>query len=447
MRRRRPVDLSPRALLAAGVVGALAFSPEAGASRSWTIAVPRAEMGPGMDPAEDPEAPEQTGPLAVVRVLGPLRQRATWEMCEGMTDGYDEIEARFMAALRPGVTDVAMIVDSPGGEVAGGVPAMRRMRAAADRAGVRVWAVADECGASMGFMLLCLGDKGRVHCPPRGMTGSTGVVMLLTDMSGALEKEGVAITVVRSGAMKMKPSGIEPIDPETLARVQSVVDANAGDLAAWVAERRGLAAKDVLALQGAVLTGEEARAAGLVDGTANAHEVLAMANAEAALAALRGALGLSADVSAEQATARATEYRAAAETELPAVKAKLAAADASLLAVQAADERMKAEQTKASARATFAGEVESLRLAARVSPASAAKVLNHYDAHGEASARSTLGLVTSDTPIVLAAGAKPGAVPVPTGATALTPAQIEHAKSIGATPDEYAAAVLPAEKV
>lgn len=449
--RRRPVSLTPKALVAAGVTAALAFSPEAGAGRSWTLAT-RAEVSPEGDSAGAPSPPPVApANVAVVEVLGPLRQRATWEMCEGLTDGYDAIEVRFADAIASGATDVAVIVDSPGGEVAGGFAAMRRMRSAADRAGVRVWTVADECACSMGYALLCLGDKGRVHCPGLGMTGSVGVVRMLADASGALEKEGVAVTIVRSGERKMRPSGIEPIDKADLDRAQAMVDAAAEDFAAWVSERRGVDAKDVLALMGEAMTGEEAFAAGLVDGTSNAKEVLAMTTAEAALSALREALGLAATASQDQTVARATEAKAALDA-LPGVRAQLAEKDAALLARNAADEKTRAESVAAQKRTAFAAEVQALVAAGRVTPASARELLGeaadpakgaaatpgYYDVHGEAAARRTLALVTSEASQVPKAGAKPGAVPMPTNAD---PALVARAKQLGVDPNEYAAHV------
>lgn len=437
--RRRSVDLSPAALVRAGVTGLLLGSIEAASARSWTIAASRIDGMPPDDaePKSEPDLEDQS-PVAVVRVLGPLRQRATMELCEGYTDGYDAIEARFMSALRPGVTDVVVVVDSPGGDRAGCFASVRRMRAAADRAGVRVWTVADECAASGGFALLCLGDRGRVHCPAGGLTASVGVVSTITTVAGALEKEGVAVRVVRSGLRKCKPSGVEPIEDADVAQRQEMVDAAAVEFFAWVSERRGIALSDEVR-SGAIMSGSAALAAGLIDGTASAYEVMAMAQAEASLARLREALGLGADASTEQMTARAAEFRAAAETELPAARAKLATADGELVALKARDEQDKAAAAKTAARATFAGEVQALQASARVTPASATAVLAHYDAHGEASARATLALVTSPTPIVLAAGAKPGAVPVPAGG-GLTAWEKARAKQLGMSETDYAAA-------
>lgn len=401
--------------------------------------------------APDPEM-SRRGPVSVVSVLGPMRQRATVEMCEGYTDGYDAIEARFMAALAPGVTDVVLVIDSPGGDFAGCFGTARRMRAAADKAGVRVWSVADECATSGGFVLLCVADQGRVHCPPNGITASVGVVSTLATVAGALEKEGVAVRVVRSGDRKCKPSGVEPLDDADVTQRQALVDASAEDFFAWVAERRGVAlSADVKS--GAVMTGTEARAAGLVDGTMGAHEVLAMAQAEAALTALREAMGLGADASTEQMTARAREGMAAIAA-LSAAKALAAKADADRLALEESAARAKADADRLAARGAFASEVTAARDAGQLSPAAAARLLGspgdaakgiaptpaYYDVHGESAARDTFAAVKSPTPIV-PIGARGGALPVPS-AGSLTPEQVAHAKKIGVTEAEYAAHVV-----
>jgi len=440
---RRPVDLSPLALVRAGIVGALAFDPVAAAARSWTLRADDSdEEGGGADLCV-----ERVGSVAVVRIYGPLQQRAVQHLC-GVTDGYDAIEARFCAALDDSnVGAVVMAIDSPGGDVAGLLGACARMRAAADRAGKPVFAVADEWATSAAFALACVADAGRVFAPTGGRVAAIGAVRLVANMAGALALEGTEVRIFRSGDRKMRPSGIEPIDDTTASIVQAEVDAAAERFAAWVASRRGSTPQAWLALDGACLVGEAARAAGLIDGVETAHRVIQMAGESTALVATAGALGLPPTATHQEIESRAAELRALAG-ELSAVKSALAAKDAELVAIRAADERAKLETARVSARATFAAEVQALQVAARVSPASAASVLAHYDAHGEASARSTLALVTSDVPQVLTvAGAKPGAVPVPVGsATALTPAQLEHAKALGATPEAYAAAVLPGEK-
>ena len=447
---RRHVDLSPRALLAAGVSGVLAADMLAAESGRWTLAA----RGEDLSPSSNRVLGEGgKSPLAIVTVRGPLDQRSSFQPCEGWTDGYDAIEARFAAAAqtvaRAGAGEVQLHVDSPGGIVAGGFSAMRRMRALADRLGVRVSAVADENAGSMGYALMLVADKGRVHVPLRGRTASIGTVIIRKPSEDAKGAE-----IIRSGERKMRPNGIEPLDEQDRADLQAIVDQGAEDFAAWVAERRGLKAADVLALKGASMSGEAARAAGLIDGNLNAQEVIEMAQTQASLDAIAGALGLSAGASEDEIKARATEARAALDA-LPTVRAQVAAAEGKALALEEAarkvtaeQERARVEQEAAAKRSTFAQEVRAHVVAGKVSPAGEAKLMGsegkpgHYDRHGEASARDTLAAMLEQGPLLTGAGGGKGSTPKVGAGAQLTEEQKAHAKAIGATEDEYAAAVL-----
>jgi ClpP class serine protease len=446
---RIAVDLSPRALLAAGVSGVLAADLTAAEGGRWTLATTRADLGPGAV-----QRTEQAGGgvLSVVTVRGPIDQRASEQVCGGVTDGYDTIEARFQAACRAvqeaGSGEVQLHVDSPGGMTTGMVPTARRMRAYADKLGVSVSSVADEVACSAALALLLVADAGKVHVPPSGRTASIGVVIMrqASDDAGKIE-------VFRSGERKMRPNSVEALDAADREDLQARVDDGALEFAQWVAERRGGTAQKWLDLKGASMNGTQAMALGLIDSTKNTHEVIDMANAQAALDSIAGKLGLPAGASAEDIERRATEA-AQALAALPAVKAEHAKAAADLLALQNKGEQEKAQTAAQRARESFASDVLALRTAGRVTPAAASALLGvaadpakgieaikgHYDTHGEASARHTLALVTMPTPIV-PTGARAGAVPVPASG-GLTDAQRAHCKAIGANETEYAVAML-----
>lgn len=437
--------------------GVLAYDPGAAAEGSWTLAARSGGMGEEDSPIF---ANAYEGSLARVFVRGPTQQRSVEHAC-GVTDGYDAIEARFREACSTvGVTDVVIELDTPGGDDAGLIPTAMRMSAVArefNARGGRVWSVADVCMCSAGYALGCVADKGRMFCPPTGRTASIGVVRLVPNMAGALEMEGVKVTIFRSDEQKMVPSGIEPIDEATAAIIQAEVDTKAIALRTFVASRRGGTQEDYRAFKGASMLGSAALAAGLVDGLATAQEVAAMAGSEAALAAVRGALGLPATASQEDMESRARDGSAAL-AEVIKLRGDLATIEAGKLALEEQTRRTAAEQARVTARTTFAADVTALRTAGKLSPAAATALLgspgdaarsiaavpSYYDRHGEAAARDMLATLQTDAPQVPAVGARGGALPVPAGSGSLTAAQIEHAKSIGADPSAYAAAIMPA---
>ena len=432
MTPRVAVDLSRDALLRAHVTGVLAADLTLAEGGRWTLAT-RAE---DLSPDTNTTPPDSKGAVQVVTVRGPIDQRATAQLCGGFTDGYDAIEARFGAAVQKASEHkggrVVLAIDSPGGMVAGMLPAVRRMRRVAESAGVRVIAVADEQATSAAYALALVGDE--VHVPPHGRTASVGSVIVrhqATDAAGA--------EVFRSGDRKARPNAVEALDAKDRAELQALVDTAAADFAAWVAERRGMAAEDVLALEGAALSGADAARRGLTDGTFTAHEVITMAQEQAALDAVREALALPATATAEMMVTKAREGREALSA-LSEAKAAQAKAEAARIALEEQTAREKAQTEATQKRAAFAAEVKAACDAATITPPTEAKLLAHYDAHGEASARATFDVVRSAGPIVRTS--QPGGKDVPSDvAVAVTPSIAARAKQLGVDPQEYAAAL------
>lgn len=432
----RSVDLSPRALLAAGVTGALAADLGAAETGRWTLAARAEDLAPGTNGQAGPAQ----APISIVKIRGPIDQRsAMQDPCGGVTDGYDTIEARFAAAVqtvaKAGKGEVQMHFDSPGGMTSSMVSTARRMRSLADQAGVKVSAVADERMCSAAFCLALVADKGRINVPKNGRTASIGVVMV---RKPAADAQGIEI--FRSGERKMRPNSIEPLDAQDRLDIQEMVDAQALEFAEFAAERRGMSVESIQALKGAAMSGEAALAAGLIDGLKNAREVIDMATEEAARASAAEAAGLPASASWDEINGK-IKASVAALGELTAAKEALAKQAAEKLAQDAklAQDKLLAE--KASARATFAAEVKEACSVARViTPVTEAGLLAHYDAHGEASARSAFAMARSAAPLVQTG--KVGVVASGTDAGTLSAFDKQRAKDLGLTEAQYAADYL-----
>lgn len=429
---RVAVDLSPEALVKAGLAGvALGADLEIAAGGRWTLATRADDLSP--DAVRVLPLPGN-GALARVEVRGPLEQRATFEQCGGYVDGYDAIEGRFARAVaavqEKGRGVVHLDVDSPGGLTASGFSTFRRMRALADRAGVRVIATASEVATSMGFGLLLVGDERYV--PERGRTASIGTAIVL-------KPEGGEYRVFRSGERKMRPNAIEPLNREDEDELQARVDDGFAEFAQWVSERTGLSTDDIAALRGASLSGTQALEKGLITGTKTAHEVIDMVTAEALRAEMAEAHGLPATATAEQIKARAAEG-VAAIAALDAAKAQAAKAEAEAIQLREAQAREKAQTEAAQKRAAFAADVKAACDAAKLTPTAETALLAHYDAHGEASARATFEMVRAAAPIVNTG--KPGGGPVPSAASddalGLTADELALCKSRGLDPHLYA---------
>lgn len=252
------------------------------------------------------------GAVAIVGVFGPLSQRAELFLC-GYSDGYDAITARFGAAMEdPEVGSVLLLIDSPGGDAAGNLEAVRRMREMRDRAGKTVFAFADELAASAAYAVATLANGG-IYLPKSGEVGSVGALVVHAEESKALAEEGITVTVLRSGAKKAEANGLEPLAEGARGRLQGIVDALAGQFADVVAEARSMTRAQVLSLDGAIFMGEDAVTAGLADGVASMEDVMSMA---ASAAEKRSARMKLAKVFGLEETATTEQIQAAAEAHM-----------------------------------------------------------------------------------------------------------------------------------
>lgn len=207
--------------------------------------------------------------VAVIPVYGALGPAKYWAWTS-----YEEIEAAARAAFGdPEVAAVLLLIDSPGGYVAGCADCAAALRAAADAAGKPLAAHADELAASAAYWLASAAD--RITAPATGLAGSIGALMVHTQFAGLLEKWGVASSVVRSAPRKAEANAIEPLSDVARAQLQHEVDVAAGLFTAHVAARRGLEPQAVETLQAACFSADQALGFGLIDAIASAREAVA----------------------------------------------------------------------------------------------------------------------------------------------------------------------------
>lgn len=202
--------------------------------------------------------------IAVIEIAGTLVHRGSWiGQSSGLTS-YEGIAAQLQAALADtSVRGIALDIDSFGGEVAGAFDLADRIRAA--RAQKPVQAFVAEHALSAGYVLASQAD--RIILPRTGAVGSIGVVALHTDMSGALDQKGIAVTLIHAGAHKIDANPYQPLPEAVHDQMQSQLESVRRLFAQTVAEGRGgrLDAAAALATEAAVFRGADAVAAGLAD--------------------------------------------------------------------------------------------------------------------------------------------------------------------------------------
>lgn len=276
------VGASPVLAVDPGLIGRSISLPKKGPTESHAI-VPLAALSRD-DIRGNPE-PTADG-VGVVRITGPLCHRAEADLC-GYVDGYDAILARFAAACRDDRAGaVVLVIDSPGGDVAGLEQMLAKAREIRDIHGKTVLVFVDELAASAAYWIAStlatpFADGGGIFLTEAGHVGSIGCIAALVDESKWLEQEGIGVELFRSpdGKAASHPAGV--VRPLAEERIRASVEACAGRFYAAVATSRGLTAEAVAALNADVFEGATAKAVGLADGIKTLDQVLDRAGSAA----------------------------------------------------------------------------------------------------------------------------------------------------------------------
>ena len=202
--------------------------------------------------------------IAVIEIAGTLVHRGAWiGQSSGLTS-YEGIAAQLQAALAdPAVRGIALDIDSFGGEVAGAFDLADRIRAARQMKPVQAFVA--EHALSAGYVLASQAD--RIILPRTGAVGSIGVVALHTNMSGALDQKGIAVTLIHAGVHKIDANPYQPLPEAVHDQMQRELEVVRFLFAETVAAGRGdrLTQTAALATEAAVFRGVDAIAAGLAD--------------------------------------------------------------------------------------------------------------------------------------------------------------------------------------
>jgi ClpP class serine protease len=200
--------------------------------------------------------------VSIIPVRGTLVARmGCLQPVSGMT-GYDGIRLNLMSALAdPKVRAIMFDIDSPGGEVAGCfdlVDTIYRSR------GIKpMWAVLNDAAYSAAYAIASA--CGWITVPRTGGTGSVGVICMHVDQSKALEKAGIAVTLIQYGDRKADGSDLAPHSDAALAGIQANVDSMGRIFTATVARNRGLDSTNVRATEAATFMGADGVSAGFAD--------------------------------------------------------------------------------------------------------------------------------------------------------------------------------------
>ncbi|GEO97788.1 peptidase S49 [Methylobacterium haplocladii] len=161
------------------------------------------------------------------------------------------------------ISAVALIVNSPGGSAAQSHLIYRRIRALAAEKKLPVFAFVEDAAASGGYMIACAADE--IIADPASLVGSIGVVSAGFGFDKLIERIGVERRVHTQGEAKAMLDPFRPEDPADVERLKAIQADIQNLFTTLVTERRPKLGAGQNLFTGAVWSGRQALALGLVD--------------------------------------------------------------------------------------------------------------------------------------------------------------------------------------
>lgn len=114
----------------------------------------------------------------------------------------------------------------------------------------------------------------KLYITPSGGAGSIGVLTMHVDISEALDKSGVKVSLIYAGKHKVDGNPFGPLPDDVRADIQATVDRAYDTFVSTVARNRNLDAADVRKTEARIYRAEDAVAHGLVDAIAAPSEAV-----------------------------------------------------------------------------------------------------------------------------------------------------------------------------
>ncbi len=204
------------------------------------------------------------GTVAIVEVVGTL----TKSPMVAMRNNINQL------AFDDSVGEILLLVDSPGGTVAGVHDLYTTIARAAERKPVTA-IVEDMCCSGA---LYAVAGATEIVIGETALMGSIGVFNVVIDQSKLLERIGIEVIVIRSGEHKGAGFSGAKLTPEQLTELKRRIDTQARHFVAAVSRGRRMSIDKASALaDGRVFIGREAIAAGLADRVGMYEDVLSEA--------------------------------------------------------------------------------------------------------------------------------------------------------------------------
>ncbi|MCX8116363.1 MAG: signal peptide peptidase SppA [Desulfobacterota bacterium] len=172
-----------------------------------------------------------------------------------------------------GVKAIVLRIDSPGGGVGPSQEIYREVMKVKTEHHKKVVTSMGSVAASGGYYIASASDL--IVANPGTITGSIGVLMEFTNIEELFKKIGIKGVVIKSGEHKDLGSPFREMTPEERRLLQGVIDNVHEQFIQAVAEGRKMdRAKVAQVADGRILTGEQAKALGLVDQLGNLQDAI-----------------------------------------------------------------------------------------------------------------------------------------------------------------------------
>jgi protease-4 len=159
---------------------------------------------------------------------------------------------------------ILLRIDSPGGAVGSSQEIQTALVALKKKNKLPIVVSQGNLAASGGYYVSLAGDK--IFSNPGTLTGSIGVILQFPEAQKLMEKIGVKMNTIKSGALKDVGNFARSPTPEELKYLQSVIDNTYGQFVDDIVASRKVDKAALLKIaDGRVLTGSQAKEHGLVD--------------------------------------------------------------------------------------------------------------------------------------------------------------------------------------
>ena len=221
--------------------------------------------------------------ILVIPITGIITDRPKSRFMGAMPSVVQEVVAHLQLAEKDDrIKAVLLKIDSPGGTTTASDMLYHEIAAFKERTGRKIVVCMMNLATSGGYYISLPADTIVAH--PTTVTGSVGVILMRPEMSGLMEKIGVAVQVNKSGENKDMGSPFRPITPAEENMLQELTDTLGRRFVDLVKKHRGLDGEALMRVADArIFMAADARDLGLVDKIGYVQDALSEARQLATL--------------------------------------------------------------------------------------------------------------------------------------------------------------------